>query len=336
MRPAHQPAPWHEHRSLAENVGQSVADALSNTIGSHVELGIATSCDPDEMLTGRPMPVRATLVRMERPLRDVMIFVSSLKSEFVLPLVEVAAKTAIKALGVPTGSDEHGALGEFLIEDAIEYETLEEALEQCDALYLEAVYSLELPTGELQMVLGSGMLESASFLQRGEVDPFAVGAPYVPAGAELPAVVDEPVEAAPAAAAAAVAPATPQPVGAIEALDAALATEAVAAMPAAAAAPAAAPMSLSDVSATRWTDLLSSVDVELSAELGRADLPLGEITSLDGESVLTLDQLVHEPVTVYVNGTPYATARLVVVDGEYGIEILEVVDQAGLVSSLAA
>jgi hypothetical protein len=39
---------------------------------------------------------------------------------------------------------------------------------------------------------------------------------------------------------------------------------------------------------------------------------------------------------VYVNGTPYATARLVVVDGEYGIEILEVVDQAGLVSSLAA
>jgi flagellar motor switch protein FliN/FliY len=91
------------------------------------------------------------------------------------------------------------------------------------------------------------------------------------------------------------------------------------------------------VTATRWTELLSGVDVELSAELGRADLPLGDITSLDGDSVLTLDQLVNEPVTVYVNNTPYATARLVVVDGEYGIEILEVFDQARLVAaSLAA
>src|SRR5690606_23097525 len=88
--------------------------------------------------------------------------------------------------------------------------------------------------------------------------------------------------------------------------------------------------------ADRWTQLLSGVEVELSAELGRADLPLGDITSLSSESVLTLDQHVHEPVDVYVNGTRYATARLVVVDGEYGIEILEVVDQGTLVESLAA
>ena len=70
----------------------------------------------------------------------------------------------------------------------------------------------------------------------------------------------------------------------------------------------------------QWTQLLSGVEVELSAELGRADLALGDITSLASESVLTLDQLVDEPVTVFVNGTRYATARLVVVDGEYGIE----------------
>jgi flagellar motor switch protein FliN/FliY len=81
---------------------------------------------------------------------------------------------------------------------------------------------------------------------------------------------------------------------------------------------------------------LSGVEVELSAELGRTDLTLRDITSLATESVLTLDQLVHEPVSVYVNGTRYATARLVVVDGEYGIEILEVVEQDVLVSTLAA
>ena len=81
---------------------------------------------------------------------------------------------------------------------------------------------------------------------------------------------------------------------------------------------------------TAGPQLLSGVEVELSAELGRTDLALGDITSLAADSVLTLDQIVDEPVTVFVNGTRYATARLVVVDGEYGIEILEVVEQAAV------
>ena len=78
------------------------------------------------------------------------------------------------------------------------------------------------------------------------------------------------------------------------------------------------------------------MEVELSAELGRTDLALGQIASLVAESVLTLDQLVQDPVTVYVNGIAYATARLVVVDGEYGVEILEVADQGQLDVALAA
>ena len=95
--------------------------------------------------------------------------------------------------------------------------------------------------------------------------------------------------------------------------------------------------SFTEQSATgRWTELLSGVEVELSAELGRADLALRDITALAAESVLTLDQMVNEPVSVYVNGTRYATARLVVVDGEYGIEILEVVEQEFLPVPLAA
>jgi flagellar motor switch protein FliN len=73
--------------------------------------------------------------------------------------------------------------------------------------------------------------------------------------------------------------------------------------------------------------LLSGVEVELSAELGRTSMALGDITSMHTDSVLTLDQMVDEPVRVYVNGALFGTARLVVVDDEYGIEILEVFDR---------
>jgi flagellar motor switch protein FliN/FliY len=164
-----------------------------------------------------------------------------------------------------------------------------------------------------------------------------LGATALPAAETLePDAVSAPVEDVVLATAATAA----QPAaGALDTLDAELANDAwIPPTPAGPAPPAhvAAPESLADVPADRWTELLSGVDVELSAELGRADLPLGEITRLDGDSVLTLDHMVNEPVTVYVNGTPYATARLVVVDGEYGIEIIEVTNQGGLAATLAA
>lgn len=76
----------------------------------------------------------------------------------------------------------------------------------------------------------------------------------------------------------------------------------------------------------RWGALLSGVEVEISAELGRTVMCLGDVTSLDDDKVITLDENIEDPVTVYVNGALYATARLVEVDGQYGIEILEVLE----------
>ena len=76
--------------------------------------------------------------------------------------------------------------------------------------------------------------------------------------------------------------------------------------------------------------------MELAAELGRTDLSLGEVAGLVDDSVLLLDASVDEPLVVTVNGTPYATARLVVVDDEYAIEILAVHGAESLASSLAA
>jgi flagellar motor switch protein FliN len=193
------------------------------------------------------------------------------------------------------------------------------------------------------------LLESVSCYVNGVADPFGDGTVQPPAPRtdelELEAVTADASAEDELVAPAAAAPAA----GGIDALDAQLAAEQHAEALAAAilgetdpAPVAAAPIAEhaeTRVSAEAWASLLSGVEVELSAELGRTDLALGDITSLTSERVLTLDQLVDEPVLVHVNGTPYATARLVVVDGEYGIEILEVMDQSalfGAASSLAA
>jgi len=346
---------------LAEAIGQAVADAASATLGTNVDLGIATSGDPEDMVIGRPLPLRGIVVTFHRPLRDVMVFLTSLREDVVRPVISAAAAAAIASMDVPTSPDQLGKLGQFTIADAVELDTLEDALEQLDAMYLEATYSLELPNGELQMVIGTGLLEAGACFVNGVADPYAVEAPYLaPDALELGDAIQLGEEASRyelgdgAIGAGAgtnlefgggIAPAAPSSVDDFDAMLAAQeraeaeAAEAIAASSAATARAnvAAAELPAFEQTATgRWTELLSGVEVELSAELGRADLALRDITSLSSESVLTLDQMVHEPVSVFVNGTRYATARLVVVDGEYGIEIIEVVEQDAFPATLAA
>jgi flagellar motor switch protein FliN/FliY len=347
---------------LAESIGEAVADALSSATGSIVDLGKIGPFDPEAMIPGRPMPMRAIVVRFRRPLRDVMVFLTSHREEQVRPLIEAAASATIKALDVPTSADQHGPLGRFEIDPAIEFETVETALEQCDALYLEATYALELPTGELRLVVGTGLLQSAACFSAGIVDEFGTEPAYTPASNELELAGDIHADTisgdlelgsgeigsdhTPTVELGATAAATAA--SGIDAYDAMLEAQERADEAAAAAAAVAETTAHTNIAAAelpdmaveaatrRWTQLLSGVEVELSAELGRAELSLGDITSLASERVLTLDQLVHEPVCVYVNGTKYATAKLVVIDGEYGIEILEVVEQSSLIASLAA
>lgn len=356
--PQQQP-PWSEHRTLAEKLGQAVADSLTTLAGTHVDLGKSAPFDPDEVIAGRPLPLRAFVVRFRRPLRDVAVFLTSLKDDAIRPYVERSAEAIVAALDIPGQPDQHGPLGVWEVEEVAEFDELDLALEQCDALFLEAAYSLDLPTAELTMVLGTGLLESAACFANGTADPFADEAPFTPDATELElgdaidAGTEERYELGSELGlagatdglevAAAVGGEAAGPTSSIDDYEAVLAAqeaEAAAAVAATARANVAAadlPELGGEAVQQRWTQLLSGVEVELSAELGRAELALGDITSLASNSVLTLDQLVHEPVTVFVNGTPYATARLVVVDGEYGIEILTVVDQQdSLVRTLAA
>jgi flagellar motor switch protein FliN/FliY len=71
---------------------------------------------------------------------------------------------------------------------------------------------------------------------------------------------------------------------------------------------------------TRLTD----VQVELTVEVGRTHMSLGETMSLGQGSVVTLDRLADKPVDLLVNGRPIARGEVVVIDEQFGLRITEV------------
>src|ERR671938_1510003 len=74
---------------------------------------------------------------------------------------------------------------------------------------------------------------------------------------------------------------------------------------------------------TRLTD----VTVELTVEVGRTRMLLGETMSLGPGSVVTLDRQADKPVDLLVNGRPIARGEVVVIDEEFGLRITEVVSR---------
>jgi flagellar motor switch protein FliN/FliY len=60
---------------------------------------------------------------------------------------------------------------------------------------------------------------------------------------------------------------------------------------------------------------LSGIPVRVWAELGRARMPSAQVVGMPAGSVVELNQAADEPIDIYVNGTLFATGRLMVVDG---------------------
>jgi flagellar motor switch protein FliN/FliY len=78
------------------------------------------------------------------------------------------------------------------------------------------------------------------------------------------------------------------------------------------------------------TDLrrLSAVPVDLSVEIGRTRMTVGETLELREGSVVTLDRMAGEPVDLLVNGTPIARGEVVVIDEQFGLRLTRVLSDA--------
>ena len=69
---------------------------------------------------------------------------------------------------------------------------------------------------------------------------------------------------------------------------------------------------------------LHDVPVELTVEIGRTRMTIGETLGLGPGAIVSLNRLAGEPVDLLVNGTPIARGEVVVIDEEFGLRVTEV------------
>lgn len=70
--------------------------------------------------------------------------------------------------------------------------------------------------------------------------------------------------------------------------------------------------------------LIKHVMVELSVELGSAELSVDELFNLKAGDVVKLLTQVHEPATLNLDGKAVARGTLVAVDDNFGIQLTEI------------
>jgi flagellar motor switch protein FliN len=71
---------------------------------------------------------------------------------------------------------------------------------------------------------------------------------------------------------------------------------------------------------------LSEIPMELSVEIGRSHMTVGETLELRVGSVVALERQSGQPADLLVNGSPIARGEIVVVDEQYGLRITEILD----------
>lgn len=86
---------------------------------------------------------------------------------------------------------------------------------------------------------------------------------------------------------------------------------------------------------TRWNiDLILDVELEVAVSFGETQMPLRDVLKLGVGSVIELDKGVNDLVTILVNEKPIARGEVVMVDGNYGVRVLQVESTADRIRSL--
>ncbi|MCA9061304.1 MAG: flagellar motor switch protein FliN [Planctomycetaceae bacterium] len=70
----------------------------------------------------------------------------------------------------------------------------------------------------------------------------------------------------------------------------------------------------------------ADVSIELSVEIGRVTMPIGELLQLGEGAVVELERSVSEPVDVMAQGIRIASGEVVVIDDRFAVRITEIVN----------
>ena len=81
-------------------------------------------------------------------------------------------------------------------------------------------------------------------------------------------------------------------------------------------------------------ELLLDVELPVSVTFGTSEMTIKEVLKLGTGSVVELDKLVNDPVAIVVNKKPIAYGEVVMIDGNYGVRVLEVESTADRIRSL--
>lgn len=80
-------------------------------------------------------------------------------------------------------------------------------------------------------------------------------------------------------------------------------------------------------------NLVLDIPVQVSVELGRKTVPIGDVVQLGPGSVVELGKAAGESLDLFVNGKLVAKGEAVVVGEKYGIRIVEVVHAPDLLQA---
>ena len=83
-------------------------------------------------------------------------------------------------------------------------------------------------------------------------------------------------------------------------------------------------------------DLLLDIELPLAVRFGQAELSLLTLTRLGPGSVIDLHRSADEPVEIMVGGKMIARGEVVVVEGNYGVRVTEILSTADRIRSLGA
>mgnify|MGYP000190873229 FL=1 len=73
-------------------------------------------------------------------------------------------------------------------------------------------------------------------------------------------------------------------------------------------------------------DIVMDVKVDMTVQLGTAELPMKEVVELSPGAPIQLKQNAKDPVSLMVNGKLIAYGEVVVIDDKFGLKVTEIVN----------
>ncbi len=81
-------------------------------------------------------------------------------------------------------------------------------------------------------------------------------------------------------------------------------------------------------------DLLLDVELPVSVSFGRTEIPMKDVLKLTTGSIVELNRNINEPVEVLVNHCLIARGEVVVVEGNYGVRIQQIISRTDRLRSI--